>query len=155
MKTRLNYAKAAPDAYRAVVALNDYVVKQSGLPPLLVDLIKLRASQINGCAYCVDMHTREARAHGASEQWINLIVTWRESPLFTDAERAVLGWTEALTLLPETRAPDADFEAMRLFFPDEDIARISVAIGLINVWNRLAVGFRSQHPIDQPVIAAA
>jgi AhpD family alkylhydroperoxidase len=155
MQPRLNYAKAAPDAYQAVVALNRYVVEQSGLPPLLIDLIKLRASQINGCAYCVDMHSREARAHGASQQWLDLIVTWRESPIFSDAERAVLGWTEALTLLPETRAPDADFEAMRTFFSDADITKISVAIGLINVWNRLAVGFRSQHKIDQPVTAAA
>ncbi|HVX82232.1 MAG TPA: carboxymuconolactone decarboxylase family protein [Devosiaceae bacterium] len=154
MHPRLNYAKAAPEAYRAVVALDDYVVRQSGLPPLLIDLIKLRASQINGCAYCVDKHSREARAHGASEQWINLVVTWRESPLYTPAERAVLGWTEALTLLADTRAPDADFEAMRAHFSDEEITKITVAIGLINVWNRLAVGFRSQHPIDAPMAVA-
>ena len=155
MQTRINYAKAAPDAFQAVVALNNYVTRQSGLPPLLVDLIKLRASQINGCAYCVDMHTKEAIAHGASQQWINLIVTWRESPIFSDAERAVLGWTEALTLISETRAPDADYDALRMFFSDEDISKMSVAIGLINVWNRLAVGFRSRHPIDEPVVAAA
>jgi len=155
MQTRINYAKAAPDAYQAVVALATYVSKQSNLPPLLIDLIKLRASQINGCAYCVDMHTKEAVAHGASQQWINLIVTWRESPIFSDAERAVLGWTEALTLISETRAPDEDYDAIKMFFSDEDITKISVAIGLINVWNRLAVGFRSKHPIDQPIVAAA
>ena len=155
MQPRLNYAKAAPDAYQAVVALNRYVVEESGLPPLLIDLIKLRASQINGCAYCVDMHSKEARAHGASQQWLDLISVWRESPIFTDAERAVLGWTEALTLVSESRAPDADYEALGQFFSGEDIAKISVAIGLINVWNRLAVGFRSQHPIDKPVQAAA
>jgi AhpD family alkylhydroperoxidase len=155
MKSRLDYAKAAPDAYRAVVALNQYVVSQSGLNPLLIDLIKLRASQINGCAYCVDMHSREALEHGATQQWINLISVWRESPIFSDAERAVLGWTDALTRLPETGAPDVDFDALRLFFSDEEITKISVAISLINVWNRLAVGFRSQHKIEQPVVAAA
>ena len=155
MKSRLDYAKAAPDAYRAVVALNQYVVSQSGLNPLLIDLIKLRASQINGCAYCVDMHSREALEHGATQQWINLISVWRESPIFSDAERAVLGWTDALTRLPETGAPDANFDALRLFFSDEEITKISVAISLINVWNRLAVGFRSQHKIEQPVVAAA
>jgi AhpD family alkylhydroperoxidase len=155
MQSRIDYAKAAPGAYRAVVALNRYVVAESGLPPLLVDLIKLRASQINGCAYCVDMHTKEAIEHGASQQWVNLVVTWQESPIFSAAERAVLGWTEALTLLAQTRAPDAEFEAMQRHFSDAEISKISVAIGLINVWNRLAVGFRSQHPIDQPVVAAA
>jgi AhpD family alkylhydroperoxidase len=155
MKARLDYAKAAPDAFQAVVNLNRYVVQQSGLAPLLIDLIKLRASQINGCAYCVDMHSKEARAHGAGQQWLDLISAWRESPIFTDAERAVLGWTEALTLLPESRAPDAAYEALGQFFSAEDIVKISVAISLINVWNRLAVGFRSQHPIDQAVLAAA
>jgi AhpD family alkylhydroperoxidase len=154
MQSRLDYAKAAPDAYQAVVALNRYVVRESGLPPLLVDLIKLRASQLNGCAFCVDMHTKEARAHGATEQWINLICVWQESPIFTAAERAALGWTEALTLLAQTRAPDADFEAMKQHFSDEQISKITVAIGLINVWNRLAVGFRSQHPIEPPVVSA-
>lgn len=155
MNSRLDYAKAAPDAYRAVAALNRYVVNDSGLNPLLIDLIKLRASQINGCAYCVDMHAREALEHGATQQWINLVSVWRESPIFSAAERAVLGWTEALTRLPETGAPDADFDALRPYFSDADITKISVAIGLINVWNRLAVGFRSQHRIDQPVVAAA
>jgi len=155
MQARLNFRTAAPDAYKAVGDLSTYVTQKSGLPPLLIDLIKLRASQINGCAYCVDMHTKEARAHGATDQWLNLIVTWRESPVFTDAERAVLGWTEALTLLPDTRAPDEDFEALREHFSEEEATKISVAIGLINVWNRIAVGFRTQHPVDQPVVAAA
>lgn len=155
MQARLNYAKAAPAAYAAVSALNEHVVKRSGLDPLLIDLIKLRASQLNGCAYCVDMHSKEAREHGATEQWINLVSAWHESPLFSDAERAVLGWTEALTLLPETRAPDEDYSALAPFFSPEEIVEITIAIGLINVWNRLAVGFRSQHPIDRPAVAAA
>ena len=155
MQPRLNFAAAAPDAYNAVRDLDAYVVKQSGLEPRLIHLIKLRASQINGCAYCVDKHTKEARHSGLSEQWINLISTWQESPVYSERERAVLGWTEALTLLAETRAPDADYERLRAFFSEEEATKITVAIGLINVWNRLAVGFRSQHPLDQPAEAAA
>lgn len=154
MTPRLNFAQAAPDAYRAVAQLNDYVVNHSGLEPLIVDLIKLRASQINGCAYCVDMHSKEARAHGAGQQWVDLVSVWEESPLFTDRERAVLAWTESLTRLADTRAPDGDFEPLKAFFTPEEIVKMTVAIGLINVWNRLAVGFRSQHPIDRSANAA-
>jgi AhpD family alkylhydroperoxidase len=154
MQSRLDYAKAAPGAYQAVVALNRYVVRESGLPPLLVDLIKLRASQINGCAFCVDMHATDARKAGETEMRIYLLNAWRESSLYSPRERAALGWTEALTLLAQTRAPDADFEAMKQQFSDEQISKITVAIGLINVWTRLAVGFRSQHPIDEPVVSA-
>jgi AhpD family alkylhydroperoxidase len=154
MQPRLNYAKAAPDAYKAVAALDRYVVKESGLDPRLIHLIKLRASQINGCAYCVDMHVKESRRDGLSEQWINLVCVWRESPVFDARERAVLAWTEALTNLAQTGAPDADFEALREHFSDEEITKLTVAIGAINVWNRLAVGFRAQHPVDAPAKAA-
>ena len=155
MEPRLNLAKAAPEAYQAVVAaLDRYVVKESGLPHGIIHLIKIRASQINGCAYCVDMHVKEARHNGFGEQWMHLISAWHESPVFTDKERAVLGWTEALTLLSETRAPDADFEALRQHFSDEEIAKITVAIGTINVWNRIAVGFRTQHPVERRSEAA-
>ncbi|HEY0920686.1 carboxymuconolactone decarboxylase family protein [Devosia sp.] len=150
MHSRLDYARVAPDAYAAVRALNDFVVHRSGLEPLLIDLIKLRASQINGCAYCVDMHTKEARAHGAGEQWIALVAAWQESAVFSPAERAALAWTEALTLLPQTRAPDADYARLCAAFTPEQVVNITVAIGLINVWNRLAVGFRAQHPLDRP-----
>ena len=149
MKARFNFPDAAPDAYKAVFALDRYVKEESGIEPRLLHLIKLRASQINGCAYCVDMHTREARRDGLSEQWINLIVTWRESPLYDARERAVLAWTEALTNVAETRAPDADYEPLREFFSEAEMTRLTVAIGAINVWNRLCVGFRSQHPIDR------
>lgn len=154
MQARLNPSQAAPDAFAAVTALDQYVVKQSGLPHHLLHLIKLRASQINGCAYCVDMHVKEARRSGMGEQWINLISAWQESPVYTAEERAVLGWTEALTLLSQTRAPDADFAALKLHFTDEQITKITVAIGAINVWNRVSVGFRTQHPIDRPAVAA-
>jgi AhpD family alkylhydroperoxidase len=154
MQARLNPAQAAPEAYAAVVALDHYVVKQSGLAPHLIHLIKLRASQINGCAYCVDMHVKEARRSGMGEQWINLVSAWQESPVYTAEERAVLGWTEALTLLSATRAPDADFAPLKQFFSDEQITQITIAIGAINVWNRIAVGFRTPHPIDRQAVAA-
>jgi AhpD family alkylhydroperoxidase len=154
MHARLNPGRAAPQAYEAVVALDHYVTEQSGLDPRLIHLIKLRASQLNGCAYCVDMHVKEARRTGMSEQWINLICAWHESPVFTEEERAVLGWTEALTLLPASRAPDSDFAALKSHFSDEEITKITVAIGAINVWNRIAVGFRTPHPIDRPAVAA-
>ncbi|MGI0490121.1 carboxymuconolactone decarboxylase family protein [Pantanalinema rosaneae CENA516] len=104
--------------------------------------------QRNGCAYCVDMHTKEARRDGLSEQWINLICVWRDSPVFDARERAILGYTEALTDISQTHAPDADFEPLRSHFTEAEITRISVAIGTINVWSRLCVGFRSQHPVD-------
>lgn len=152
MQSRLDYTRIAPEAFRAVLALKD-VVGKSGLAPLLIDLINLRASQINGCAYCVDMHTKEARSHGATEQWINLVSAWHESPVYTPAERAVLEWTEALTLLPETRAPDGAYEALSAHFTPEQVVSISYAISLINVWNRLVVGFRTRHAIDRPAAA--
>lgn len=148
MGPRLDYVKAAPDAYKALSALSAYV-DQCGLAPRLLHLIRLRASQVNGCAYCVDMHVREALHDGENQQRLHLIVSWRESPLYTDEERAVLAWTEALTLLPESQAPAEDFERLRAFFSDGDIMRLSTAIAMINAWNRIAVGFRSQHPIDK------
>lgn len=143
MTARFDFPTVAPDAYEAVAALDTYVRKVSGLEPRLLHLLKLRASQINGCAYCVDMHVKEARRDGLSEQWINLICVWRDSAVFDARERAVLGWTEALTNIAQTHAPDADFLPLRTFFTEAEITRISVAIGTINVWNRLCVGFRS------------
>jgi AhpD family alkylhydroperoxidase len=154
MQARLDYVKAAPDAYKAVAALDRYVVKESGLERRLIHLIKLRASQINGCAYCVDMHSKEARRDGLSEQWINLVCVWRESPLFDARERAVLAWTDAVTNLAQTGAPDDVYEGLRAHFSEAEIVKITTAIGAINVWNRIAVGFRSQHPIDAPAKAA-
>ncbi len=153
MKQRLDFFAKAPALMQAVVALNK-AVQESGLEHSLLHLIKLRASQINGCAYCVDMHVKEARRAGLGEQWINLLSVWRESPVYDSRERAVLGWTEALTNLAGTGAPDDDFEPLREFFSDAEITRLTVAIGAINVWNRLAVGFRSQHPVDQSARAA-
>lgn len=153
MHERLVYGKVVPDAYKAVLGLETYVQK-SGLERRFVHLVKLRASQINGCAYCVDMHSKEARHDGLSEQWINLLCVWRESPVYDARERALLAWTEAVTLLADTGAPDEEYAALREHFSDEDIVKLTVAIATINVWNRLAVGFRSQHPVDKAAQAA-
>lgn len=153
MQPRIDYFKTSPAAANAVLALERYV-KASGLERRLIHLIKLRASQINGCAFCVDMHVKEARHDGLGEQWINLMCVWRESPVYDARERAVLAWVEAITNLATTGAPDRDFAPLRDHFSDDEIVRITVAIGTINVWNRLAVGFRTQHPLDAPTPAA-
>ncbi|MBW4708737.1 carboxymuconolactone decarboxylase family protein [Roseobacter sp. YSTF-M11] len=148
MHQRLDYMKAAPDAVQAVYALEKFVATKSGIDPRLLHLLKLRASQINGCAFCVDMHTKEARNDGLSEQWIALVCVWREASVFDARERAVLEWTEALTSVSDTGAPDTAYDAVRAHFSDTEITNLSVAIGTINIWNRLAVGFRTQHPVD-------
>jgi AhpD family alkylhydroperoxidase len=153
MQPRFDFYKAAPDAYQAVVALENYV-QNSGIAKHDIHLIKLRASIINGCAYCVDMHAKEARRSGLSEQWINLMSVWRESPVYTARERALLGWVDAITNLAQTGAPDESYEALKAHFSEEEMTRLTVAIGTINMWNRLAVGFRSQHPVDRPAAAA-
>ncbi|WP_298296990.1 carboxymuconolactone decarboxylase family protein [uncultured Litoreibacter sp.] len=149
MHPRLDYTKAAPDAFQAVYALERYVSEQSGIEPRLIHLLKLRASQINHCAYCVDLHTKEARRDGLSEQWIALVCVWRESPLFDARERALLAWVEAVTLVAVEAVPDEIFDGMRAHFTDEEITKLTVAIGTINIWNRLSVGFQVTHPIDQ------
>lgn len=153
MHPRLDLQKAAPAAFKAVLGLENYV-QSSGLARSEIHLIKLRASIINGCAFCVDMHVKESRHDGLSEQWINMMSVWRESPVYSARERALLGWVDAVTNLVGTGAPDADFEALKTHFSEAEIANITVAIGAINVWNRLAVGFRFQHPIDKPRAAA-
>lgn len=154
MSPRINFAKASPDATKAVAALDRYVVKESGLEPAIVHLIKLRASIINGCAYCVDMHVKESRHDGLSEQWINLMSVWRESTVYTPKERALLGWVDAVTLIAQTQAPDESYDELRKHFSEEQSVKITTAIGAINVWNRLAVAFRVPHPVDAPKAAA-
>ncbi|KXF78839.1 alkylhydroperoxidase [Paramesorhizobium deserti] len=146
MKPRLNAYAIAPQMIQAMLDLEDKV-KNSGLEESLFHLVKIRASQINGCAYCIHMHTREARAHGETEERLYLLDAWRESPLYTDRERVALAWTEALTLVAETRAPDADFEALKDQFTDEEIVKLTLVITTINAWNRISVGFRSIHPV--------
>lgn len=145
MTPRLNYYKAAPESINAVMELEKHVVS-SGLEASLIELVKTRASQINGCAYCIHMHTRDARKHGETEERLYLLNAWRESPLYTARERAALAWTEALTLVAETHAPDEAWEAVCAEFSDAEIVKLTVLIGTINTWNRVAIGFRAVHP---------
>ena len=153
MKSRLDISTAAPEALKAVLALEQYGQK-SGIPKRLIHLIKLRASIVNGCAYCVDMHTTDARKHGETEQRLYLLSAWRESPLYTDRERAALAWTEALTLISETHAPDDVYEAMRAQFSEAEAVNLTMLIGAINAWNRVAIGFRAIHPVKAKAAAA-
>src|ERR1700760_859123 len=148
MKPRMNFFKAAPETIKALVAVEDQV-KASGLELSLIELVKTRASQINGCAYCIDMHTTDARKNGESEQRLYLLNAWRESPLYSDRERAALEWTEALTLLPETHAPDATYQALQAHFSAEEQVALTLLIVVINGWNRLQVGFRAVHPAGE------
>lgn len=154
MTPRIDYMTASPGAFKAVLGLENYVASTAGLDPNLLHLLKIRASQINGCAYCVDMHVKEARAAGLGEQWIALIAAWRESPVYTERERAVLAWTEAVTLVSESGAPDDDFARLKAFFSDAEIVDLTVAISTINVWNRLAVAMRIPHELDEDRQAA-
>ena len=141
MKPRLNPYEAAPDALKAMLALEAYV-QDCGLERSLINLVKTRASQINGCAFCIAMHTGEARSHGEIEQRLYLLDAWREAPLYTDRERAALAWTEALTLVAQTHAPDSDYEALTPHFSEAEIVKLSLTIAAINAWNRLAIGAR-------------
>jgi len=146
MEPRLNYFKVAPNLMQSVLALNKEV-DSSGLDKRLLHLVKLRASQINGCSYCVNLHSREARQDGETEQRVHLVAAWRESPVFTARERAALAWTEKLTRLADGPIEDEDFEHVRQHFDDAELVKLTVAIGLINTWNRLAVPFRTVHPV--------
>lgn len=146
MTPRLQIRDVSPYTVQAMLDLEGKV-RASGLEPSLIELVKIRASQINGCAYCLHMHTSDARAQGESEQRIYLLDAWRESPLYTPRERAALTWTESLTRLAETGAPDADYEAARAEFSPEEMARLTLLIVTINAWNRFGVGFRLVHPV--------
>ena len=150
MQPRLDAQKAAPAAYQAMLALETHIRKSSRLEPSLVELIKLRASQINGCAYCIDMHTKDARAEGETEQRLYALNAWRETPFFTDRERAALAWTEAVTLISQGHAPDEVYAEARERFTEEELVNLTMAIVAINSWNRLAIGFRAVPGEYQP-----
>jgi AhpD family alkylhydroperoxidase len=141
MNARADYYNASPDAMKAMMAL-EVAVKKLGLEPSLLELVKLRASQINGCAFCVDMHSSDARKAGETERRLHAVSVWRETPFFSARERAALAWTEALTNLPTTHAPDADYELVKAHFSDKEQVDLTLAIGTINAWNRFGVGFR-------------
>lgn len=147
MHPRLNPYKTAPQAMKAMLDLEKQV-QASGLEHSLIELVKMRASQINGCAYCLHMHSRDARAAGETEERLYLLDAWWESPLYTDRERAALAWTESLTRIADTRAPDADYEMMAGQFSPEEQVKLTLLITTINAWNRFAIGFRYIHPVD-------
>lgn len=142
-----NPFKSAPDGIKAMMAL-EASIKASGLEHSLLELVKLRASQINGCAYCIHMHATDARAHGETEMRLYMLNAWRESPLYSERERAALGWTESLTRVAETGAPDADYAPFKAAFSESEQVHLTLLIGSINAWNRLQVGFRAQHPVE-------
>jgi AhpD family alkylhydroperoxidase len=154
MSTRIDVNKVAPGAFRAMFGLEKYV-RESGLEESLLHLIKMRASQINGCAYCLDMHSKDARAAGETEQRLYLLNAWQEAPFYTERERAALTWTEALTLIAQDHVPDEIFNEVRKHFSEQELADLSLAVIAINGWNRLAIGFRSEVGAYQPGQAAA
>jgi AhpD family alkylhydroperoxidase len=142
---RLDYKRAAPAAYAAVAAAEAYF-HRCGLEHSLIELVKMRASQINRCAYCLDRHSKDARSRNETEQRLYLLDAWQEASVYTPRERAAFAWTDALTLLPATGAPDDSYEALRGHFTEKEMVDLTVLIGLINLWNRIGVGLRLQHP---------
>lgn len=154
MTHRSRYATAAPKAYRAMLQLEEYV-ENSGLELPLLRLIQTRASQINGCSFCLDMHTKDARAEGESEQRLYLLDGWREASCYSERERAALEWTEAVTLVADGHVPDEVYERVRPHFTEEELVNLTLAIATINAWNRLNVAFRTPAGNYQPRRAAA
>ena len=146
MKQRLQYHAAAPELLKAVATLNREV-DNCGLERSLLHMIKLRASQINGCSYCVDMHSREAMQDGETQQRVFLVSAWKESPLFSERERAALAWTETVTKISEGGVGDELYDRTLKHFSEEELTKLTVAVGMINVWNRLCVSFHALHPI--------
>jgi AhpD family alkylhydroperoxidase len=142
MSQRQDYKSVAPEAYAAMLGVETYV-RNSGIEKPLLELVKTRASQINGCAYCLDMHTKDARAAGESEQRLYTLSAWRETPFFTDRERAALEWTEAVTQISGSHVSDALYERVRQYFGDKELVDLTMAVIAINGWNRLAIAFQS------------
>lgn len=154
MEARLNFFQSSPELMKSVRDL-EMAVRQSSVDKGLLHLIKLRASQINGCSYCVEMHSREAREDGESEQRVHLVAAWRESPLFSERERAAFAWTEKLTKLSDGPVEDDLYEDMLKHFSEKELVDLSVAISMINTWNRLAVPFHAIHPVSEGNSVAA
>lgn len=152
MQARLNAMDLAPGAYAALRGVETYL-RNCGLEPALLGLVTMRASQINGCAYCLEMHSREARRRGETEQRLYLLNAWRDSALYSERERAALAWTECLTRVAEEGAPDAAYETLRQHFSPVEIVNLSTAIGMINLWNRLMIAIRGQYTASAPAAA--
>lgn len=148
MSGRTLYYKAAPEVMQAMLAL-EAAHKTLSLPLALRELVKMRVSQINACAYCLNLHAAEARAAGVAQQKLDVLCAWRESPAFDARERAALGWAESLTRLETSGAADADYQPLEAAFSERERVELTLVITTINAWNRFAVGFRSQHPLDQ------
>ena len=153
MKPRMNFQQAAPDTVKALIALETQV-QASGLEQSLIELVKTRASQINGCAFCINMHTQDARKHGETEQRLYLLDAWREAPVYSDRERAALAWTEAVTLIAKTHAPDDVYDEVRAHFSDAETVNLTMLIATINAWNRLAIAFRAVPSVKAKAVAA-
>jgi AhpD family alkylhydroperoxidase len=141
MKARLEYDKVSPEVLKRLMPIEHYV-HNSGLEHSLLELVKMRASQINGCAYCIDMHSKDARAQGETEQRLYALDAWRETPYYSDRERAALAWTEAVTLITDGHVPDEVFDSVREHFDDEELVKLTLAVTMINTWNRLSIAFR-------------
>ena len=154
MEARLDFRSASPKAAAAMADLHAFV-RRCGLEHRLLELVKLRASQMNGCAHCIDMHTKELRADGLDEQRIYLLSAWRECPFYTARERAALAWTEALTLIADGHAPDEVYREARERFSEAELVNLTLAIVAINGWNRLAISFRAVPGTYQPTMARA
>ena len=149
MAHRIDVDKVAPGAVRAMLGVEDYV-RSSGIEPSLLELVKLRASEMNGCAYCVDMHTKDARAQGEAEQRLYAVAVWQEAPFFTERERVALAWTEAVTYVGYTHVPDDVYQRARQHFSEKELVDLTMALIAINGWNRLAVSFRKEAGTYQP-----
>jgi AhpD family alkylhydroperoxidase len=150
MKSRIDLQKADPEALKAVLQVSAYIHNHSGLELSLLNLVFLRASQINGCAWCIDMHTKDARASGETEQRLYLLNAWREAPFYSDREQAALAWTEAVTLVAKDHVPDEVYEIAKRQFNEKELMNLTLAITQINVWNRFNVAFRNIAGSYQP-----
>jgi AhpD family alkylhydroperoxidase len=150
MEMRIDPRKVAPEVFRAMFVLES-AVKATGLEGNLLDLVKLRVSQINGCAYCIDMHSKDLRAEGESEERLYLLDAWRETDFYSDRERAALAWAEAVTLIAKDHVPDDVYEQARQQFADDELAKLTLAIVAINGWNRFSIAFRAIPGKYQPV----
>lgn len=147
MQARMDYFKEAPELMKAMLNM-EQTCQKAGLDPFLYELVKMRASQINGCAYCLHMHATDTRKMGETEMRLYMLNAWRESSLYTPAERAALAWTEAITLISQTHAPDADYDELKKHFSNKEIVALTLLINAINSWNRFAIAFKTQHPVD-------
>jgi AhpD family alkylhydroperoxidase len=154
MSARIEHTKAAPGAFQAMMGLEKYL-HNCGLEASLLELVKMRASQINGCAFCLDMHSKDARAAGETEQRLYLLNAWREAPSYSARERAALAWTEAVTLITDGHVPDEVFDEARRQFSEQELVNLTLAVVAINGWNRLAISFRAEVGAYRPGMYAA